>query len=958
MAKIRIYELAQQMGVENKELLERLQQAGIEAKSHMSVVDEDAVRDLEQGKKTPTEDNVTFEEQRVSTGLIRRRRKVEPAKEVVKAEEESVAPVTPAKAVAPVEPVVEVKVEPAAKTAPEAEAAPEVRAEKVVAPAPVEPVSEVAAPAVEPAASAKETLPAAERQPEQSVAKKEPKAAPAPKRKAATRNVAAIVSTADEAKETTRTAGSGAKILGRVELPQSALRGDSNQRGRKPQPSRNSQGNGRPHNADARSGAARPDGRPASGRPDAERRGNNSRPTNNRSAAPHAPRPAVTAPEAPMSDSLKDRGTRKKKKVGKGSDYAAGANSGDGQRRKRDRMEVFEPDRFGRGRRGKKQQKVAKKTEITIPKAIKRKIRISDVITVGELAKRMGVKANDLIRELMRQGSMVTINHPLDFESASILAADFNYEVENVAFDELSVLSAEDDKIPVEEASAHQEERPPVVTIMGHVDHGKTSLLDAIRQAKIADGEAGGITQHIGAYDVKVNDRTISFLDTPGHEAFTAMRSRGAQVTDIVVLVVAADDGVMPQTKEAISHSKAAGVPIIVAVNKMDKEGANSERIMQELTEFEMVPEQWGGDTIFVEVSAKKRTNLDQLLEMILLQAEVLELRADSTKRGRGTIVEARLDKGRGAVATVLVQDGTLRIGDPIVAGIHYGRVRTMTNDRGQKVKEAGPSIPVEVTGLQGVPDAGDNLHALENEKAAKEVALHRQHKLREAELAQNSRLSLDQLYARIQAGNVEELKVIVKADVQGSVEAVKDSLSKLTTDSCRLTVVHTGVGGITESDISLASASDAIIIGFSVRPEPKAAQLAEKEGVDIRLYSIIYDAVNDIHDAMEGLLAPTLREKNLGRVEVRETFSVSKVGTIAGCMVTDGKVTRNAQVRLVRDSIVIWEGSLNSLKRFKDDAKEVSTGYECGIGLEKYNDLKVGDIIEAYEMEEYKTEL
>jgi len=964
MAKIRIYELAQQMGVENKELLERLQKAGIEAKSHMSVVDEEAVRSLDKAKAATEATPVSFDEERVNTGLIRRRRKVEPpqpVEEVVGAEptaaEEVVAEPAPVVEEATVEEVVqqtpvtaEKVVEPQAVEEPPTVEEKEVAAEVTSV---VEEVVEVAAeqPVVEPvetktAASAEVVETVAEVK--ETVAKKtvvETPAAPAQKRKAATRNVAAIVSTAAEAKDATKATGSGAKILGRVELPQSALRGEGNSRGRKPQTRKPQPGN-------------KPQG---AGKP----QGNTSRPgASDRSAAPSRPsspaagRPPMT-PEAPTGDvGREQRANRKKKKGGKGGDYAGGAAAADGnQRRRRERMEVFEPDRGGRGRRGKKQPKVAKKTEITVPKAIKRKIRISDVITVGELAKRMGVKANDLIRELMRQGSMVTINHPLDFESAAILAADFNYEVENVAFDEISVLSSDDIKID-DEVSTNAVERPPVVTIMGHVDHGKTSLLDAIRQANIADGEAGGITQHIGAYDVQVNDKTICFLDTPGHEAFTSMRSRGAKVTDIVILVVAADDGVMPQTKEAISHSKAAGVPIIVAVNKIDKEGANTDRVMQELTEFEMVPEQWGGDTIFVEVSAKKRTNLDQLLEMVLLQSEVLELRADPSKRGRGTIVEARLDKGRGAVATVLVQDGTLRIGDPIVAGLHFGRVRTMINDLGQKVKEAGPSVPVEVTGLQGVPDAGDNLHALENEKSAKEVALHRQHKLREAELAQNSRLSLDQLYARIQEGNVEELKVIVKADVQGSVEAVKDTLGKLTTDNCRLTVVHTGVGGITESDISLATASDAIIIGFSVRPEAKAAQMAEKDGVDIRLYSIIYDAVNDIRDAMEGLLAPTLREKHLGRVEVRDTFSVSKVGTIAGCMVMDGKVTRNALVRLVRDNIVVWEGALNSLKRFKDDAKEVATGYECGIGLEKYNDIKVGDVIEAYEMEEFKTEL
>ena len=943
MAKIRIYELAQRMGLENKELLERLQQAGIEAKSHMSVVDEEVVRSLDEKQEKTSEPSepseAVFDEKRINTGLIRRRRKAEPPKPV----EEPKPEVVVEEPVAEEPEAVEEISEPVVAQKPsqdEPRASEEVPAAEIVeapvtqgpqsvvedVPAEVEPVVEktVEAPVVEEPTVDAEPAKAAEPQP-----KPEPV-----KRKAATRNVASIVTPASDITEAVaKPSGSGAKILGRVELPQSALRGEGGPRGKKGQP-RKPQTGGRPE---------RPE-RPA------------------QSPAAAAPRPAANrttvAPEMPVEDPSRDRANRNKKKKGKNSDYNATAGVGREQRRRRDRMEVFEPDRGGKLRRGKKNQKVAKQTEITVPKAIKRKIRISDVITVGELAKRMGVKANDLIRELMRQGSMVTINHPLDFETAAILAADFNYEVENVAFDELSVLGSEDLQIDNEEGSSNLVERPAVVTIMGHVDHGKTSLLDAIRQANIADGEAGGITQHIGAYDVQVHDKTISFLDTPGHEAFTAMRSRGAQVTDIVILVVAADDGVMPQTKEAISHSKAAGVPMIVAVNKIDKPGANSERVKQELTEFQMVPEEWGGDTIFVEVSAKKRQNLDQLLEMILLQAEVMELKADPSKRCKGTIVEARLDKGRGAVATVLVQDGTLRVGDPIVAGLHFGRVRTMINDRGVQVKEAGPSIPVEVTGLQGVPDAGDTLHALENEKTAKEVAQHRQQKIRETELAKNSRLSLDQLYARIQEGNVEELKVIVKADVQGSVEAVKDSLSKLTTNTCRLTVVHTGVGGITESDVSLASASDAIIIGFSVRPEPKAAQLAEKEGVDIRLYSIIYDAVNDIRDAMEGLLAPTLREKHLGRLEVRETFNVSKVGTIAGCMVIDGKVHRNAQVRLVRDSIVVWEGALNSLKRFKDDVKEVATGYECGIGLEKYNDIKVGDIIEAYEMEETKTEL
>jgi translation initiation factor IF-2 len=558
----------------------------------------------------------------------------------------------------------------------------------------------------------------------------------------------------------------------------------------------------------------------------------------------------------------------------------------------------------------------------------------------------------------MRQGTMVTINHPLDFETAALLANEFNYEVENVAFDEETVLEHASSRAGEAESLENLLPRPPVVTIMGHVDHGKTSLLDAIRATNVTEGEAGGITQHIGAYDVELGGKKVAFLDTPGHEAFTAMRARGAKSTDIVVLVVAADDGVMPQTKEAINHAKAAEVPILVAINKIDKPDANPDKVKQELTEFGMLPEEWGGETIYVEVSAKQRINIDQLLEMILLQAEVMDLKANPNKRAKGVIVEARLDRGRGPVATVLVQEGTLRIGDPIVTGVHYGRVRTMVDDRGGRVEAAGPSCPVEVTGLSGVPEAGDSFHSVEDEKTAKEVAQHRAQKVREAELAKSSKISLEQLYARIKEGDVKELKIIIKGDVQGSVEAVKDSLLKLSTDACRLIVIHTGVGGIIESDITLASASDAIVLGFNVRPEPKAASMAESEGVDIRLYNIIYDAVADIRDAMEGLLAPTLREKYLGRAEVRDTFVVSKVGTIAGSYVVDGKIVRGASVRLVRDNVVIWEGRMSSLKRFKDDVREVANNYECGIGLENYNDVKIGDVIEAFEIESIKTSL
>ncbi|MGC9518672.1 MAG: translation initiation factor IF-2 [Desulfuromonadaceae bacterium] len=931
MAKIRIYELAQRLGMGNKDMLKRLRDKGVEAKSHMSVIDEKTVREFENNNAgSDTEPQETFAEERISTGLIRRRRKTQPPKE--KTEDKAPASQTPdgeeekpaaAASAAPEQDIQDEK--PAAATAQDQKQDKASAGAEHVQPEPgATSGSETAAAVADSAAQKPESV---QKQKDASA----PDTVPEKERRAPTRDVASIVSSGTEEKKpqktTTRT---GARILGHVELPKSAMRQDQSARGGK----KAGAGDKRKAHAGARPAA------PA-GRSDAAPAGKPKTPD------------FVDVPVDPDSDKGRDQRRRKKKSKGS-KDYAEDFGG-----KKRERVEVYKPDRMGRNRKGKKNQQPARQTEITVPKAIKRKIKISDVITVGELAKRMGVKANDLIKELMRQGSMVTINHPLDFESAAILAADFNYEVENVAFDEESILGTDDDiSIEDESKAANITQRPPVVTIMGHVDHGKTSLLDAIRSAHIADDEAGGITQHIGAYDVQVNDKTISFLDTPGHEAFTAMRSRGAHVTDIVILVVAADDGVMPQTREAISHSKAAGVPIIVAVNKIDKPGANPERVKQELTEFELVPEDWGGDTIFVEVSAKQRTNLEELLEMILLQAEVMDLKADPTKRCRGTIVEARLDKGRGAVATVLVQDGTLKIGDPIVAGLHHGRVRTMINDRGEQVQEAGPSIPVEVTGLQGVPDAGDTLNAVESEKLSKEVAQHRQHKSREAELAKSSRLSLDQLYARIQEGNVEELKVIIKADVQGSVEALKESLVKLSTDTCRLTVVHTAVGGIKESDVSLAAASDAIIIGFNVRPEPKAAAMAEKEGVDIRLYSIIYDAVNDVKDAMEGLLAPTLKEQYLGRVEVRDTFHVSKVGTIAGCMVQDGIVRRNSRARLVRDSVVIWEGTLSSLKRFKDDAKEVRAGYECGIGLENYNDIKVGDVIEAFEIIETKTEL
>ena len=608
---------------------------------------------------------------------------------------------------------------------------------------------------------------------------------------------------------------------------------------------------------------------------------------------------------------------------------------------------VFKPVPTFRGKkRGHKAAPAAgsKKTEITIPKAIKRVIKVSDVIQVGELAKRMGIKAGEVIKKLFGLGIMATINQAVDIDAATLIAQEFGYEVERVGMEIVEEMLEETADI-----TENKVLRPPVVTVMGHVDHGKTSLLDAIKQTDVAAGEAGGITQHIGAYHVKLDKGDLVFLDTPGHEAFTAMRARGAQVTDFVVLVVAADDGVMPQTIEAINHAKAANVPIIVAVNKIDKPGANPDKVRQSLSDHGLQPEGWGGDTIFVNVSAKQRKGIKELLEMIILQAEVMQLKANPNKLAKGTIIEAKLDKGRGPVATVLVQEGTLKVGDPFVAGVHYGRVRAMVDDKGAKVMEAGPSMPVEVQGLPGVPQSGEKFVVVSDEKKAKEIGTYRQMKQRETELSKSSKVSLEDLYNKIKEGEVKELGIIIKADVHGSVEALTESLQKLSTDAIKLKVLHGSVGAITETDVLLAAASNAIIIGFHVRPDAKVQALANEEGVDVRLYSIIYEVTEDVKKAMEGLLAPTIKEVVLGRAEIREIFSVPKIGNIGGCFVTDGKITRGAMIRLIRDGIVIHDGKMASLRRFKDDVKEVQSGYECGIGIENYNDIKTGDVIEAY---------
>ncbi len=577
-------------------------------------------------------------------------------------------------------------------------------------------------------------------------------------------------------------------------------------------------------------------------------------------------------------------------------------------------------------------------------------IQLPSKVTVKELAEKLEKNSTEIVMALMKIGVMATINQEIDFEIASIIADSYDVIAEEAQeIDLLEEAFKEDD-----DAEEDTEERPPVVVVMGHVDHGKTSLLDAIRHSKVTANEAGGITQHIGAYTVSIDNKPITFLDTPGHEAFTAMRMRGAQVTDVAILVVAADDGVMPQTIEAINHAKAANVEIIVAINKIDKPSANPDRVKQELVEYGLVAEDWGGDTICVPVSAMSKTGIDQLLEMIILVSEMKELKANSGKRARGTIIEAQLDKGRGPVATVLVQNGTLKVGDPIIAGSCYGKVRAMMNDKGQKVKKAGPSIPVEILGLSEVPQAGDMFYVAQNEKQARQVAESVIAKSREDMLKNTpQKVSLDDLFSQIQAGNVKELNIVIKADVQGSVEAVKMSLEKLSNEEVRIRTIHGGVGAITESDVMLASASNAIIIGFNVRPEASAKSVADDQKVDIRLYRVIYNAIEDISAAMKGMLDPVFEEKVVGHAEIRQLFKASGVGTIGGSYVLDGKIVRNCQVRIVRNGVVVYEGELASLRRGKDDVKEVNSGYECGLLFNKFNDIKEGDTVEAFVMEE-----
>ena len=868
MSKVRVYELAKEFGIENKEFIAKLKTLGIAVKSHSSTLEDSEVERVRHEFASKGEKEVV--EKRVKSTVIRRRAVRLPAEEAAEAEE-AAAPEAPAE---PAETVEKEEKVPGEEEEEKAE-----KAETAAAPEkPAEPRAE------EPAAAAP---PAAEKAP----AKPEPPPKPDLSRQAQ------IIRRPDpsERRETPRPPATMA--------PQTQIRKPAG-----------------PAPVQPRGQGAPPAGADARG------------------AAPGADKKGKKAVEVVMDSVAAKKKTMIKQVIDK--------------KDKRVRLREVEEEESPRWKGDRKAAVVRmKKTEITTPKAIKRRIRISEAIRVGELAKQMGVRASDVINKLLGLGMMVTINQSIDVDAATLIAAEFGYQVEAVTaeYDELLQRT--------EAEPRNLKPRAPVVTVMGHVDHGKTSLLDAIRETNVIEGEAGGITQAIGAYHVHVKDRDIVFLDTPGHEAFTAMRARGAKVTDIVVLVVAADDGVMEQTVEAINHSRSAGVPIIVAVNKIDKPNATPDRIKQELAQHNLMSEEWGGDALFADISAKKKIGIENLLELILLQADVLELKADPDRPARGIIIEAKLDKGRGPVATVLIQEGTLREGDAFSAKTEYGRVRAMINDQGQRVKEAGPAMPVEVIGFSSVPQAGSEFIGVEDEKKAKSISEYWVRKEREKELAASSKVTLEQLYQRIKEG-AKDLNVILKADVQGSLEALSEALNKLSTDEIKLKMIHSSTGAITETDVMLASASDAIILGFKVRPDARVVEIAEKEGVEIKLYDVIYNAINDVRAAMEGLLEPEFKEVVQGRAEVRETFRIIKVGTVAGCHVMDGKIPRSANVKLVRDGVVLYDGKIASLKRFKDDAKEVSAGMDCGLGIEGYNDIRVGDVIEAYITEQIERKL
>jgi translation initiation factor IF-2 len=881
MSKKRVYELAKELGIENKEMITRLEKLGITGKSHSSSLEDSDVERIQRDFHA-TEPH-EMEEKRIKSTVIRRR--------AVRSPMEEEQPETPAAEMVPVsaKPAKEEKPEPQ-KPAPILPVKPEKAPTEAIPPAqkPVVSVKKEEVP-TKPFETAPPVMKIPE--PEKAPAEKSPSAPvtpiPLPARPEGKKPPPAEIAKGP-APHTTRTA----TIVGRREPPK--------------QPEVRIIKDITP---------APPKGiEPPSIRQDVDR-------------------PKKKGAKPPVEVVIGDKlAVRKKALIKKVYDKKGG------------RFDIVErDDRAGKWKEEKRPAVVKmKKTEITVPKAVKRRIRIGEAIAVGELAKKMGIKAGEIITKLMGLGLMATINQAIDSDTATLIAGEFGYQVETVAAE------FEEPLLKSETPSTNLKPRAPVVTIMGHVDHGKTSLLDAIRQTNVIDGEAGGITQAIGAYHVHIKNRDIVFLDTPGHEAFTAMRARGAQVTDIVILVVAADDGVMDQTVEAINHSRVAGVPIMVAINKIDKPGSDVDKIKQALTQYHMVPEEWGGDTIFAEVSAKKKQGIEELLELILLQADIMELKADPDRPARGVVIEAKLDRGRGPVATVLIQEGTLKEGDAFVCKTESGRVRAMINDQGQRVQQAGPSMPVEVIGFSKVPPVSAEFVCVEDEKKARSIADYWIRKERERELSATSKITLEQLYEKIKEG-AKDLNIIVKGDVQGSIEALTENLNKLSTADIKLKIIHSSTGTITETDVMLASASNAVIIGFNVRPDSHVAEIAEHEGVDIKLYDVIYNVIADVKAAMEGLLEPIFKEVVQGRAEVRELFKIKKIGTIAGCSVLDGKITRNANLKVVRDGVVVNDGKIASLRRVKDDVREVAAGMECGIGIENFNDIHLGDILEAY---------
>jgi len=920
MAKKRVYELAKELGMQNKELVDWLQARGYdEVKSHSSSLDEDVAQSVME--KVQAERNPTPAPAPMAQGFVVRRRRAEPAP--VEAQPEPAAALPTA---------TEVEAEAEETAAPVEEEAPAVAAEATEE-APVQ-EPEAAAEAEAPALEATGTVPPPPHRPEPPPHRPEP-----PQH----RHEQRAMQPAQEPRALSPSQMAAAHQVTTPNLP--GMRGP---------------------NVPVQAGVD-----PATLRPTATQAVVISRPL--------IPVRRVTPPSSqfrapPAAPGKRAIGEVREFKVvpdsmGRGRDFidvskgpagrrrgggrAAPAGAPSGPPSKQDLLDLA----AGRAAlpvraRKRKPTKKGAKTLITTPKESKRVIRVEEAISLSDLSQRLGVKANDLIRKLMRMNVPAQINQMLDVDTAQLLAADYDYTVEKSGYIESEFISEAEDR--PEDLVA----RPPVVTIMGHVDHGKTSLLDALRHANVAAGEAGGITQHIGAYSVQTAKGPVTFLDTPGHEAFTAMRARGVQATDVAVLVVAADDGVMPQTVESINHAKAADVPIVVAINKVDKPEANPDRVKQMLAEHGLVPEEWGGETIMIPVSAKAKTNLDQLLEYIALQSEVMELQANPTRPAGGVVIEAKLEKGRGPVATVLVQEGTLKVGEAVVVGTHYGKLRAMTDDKGRSVKEVMPGYPVELIGLSGVPSAGDEFHVVKDVRAAEEVAKNREVQERKKDLSKTSKLTLEEIFSKAAKGDQKELKVVLKADVQGSSEAVAQALDKLSTAKVRVNIINKGVGAVTESDVNLSKASGAVVIGFNTKPESKATEVANRLGVDVRLYTVIYEAVDDVRLAMEGLLDVITKERTIGKAEVRTLFSVPKFGVIAGSAVLDGKITRSSHARVLRGGKKVFQGKISSLRRFKDDVKEVLQGFECGIALEGYTELEAGDVIEAFEIEQIRQKL